>query len=309
MDIKQLSAMLSGGRLSQNDPRKDAVIQALIGARGNKGSEYEDRRRLEVEQAQPAYRPSEYTMRANAAADADIAATGGFPAFSAIQAPDVPSRGEQRAVGNPADPAMMDAEMDALRQYQNAPQKGLGPQGARLNKQAQSEAPTLADRDAVAALGLNSGETRATGWAARMLQAESVLAQLEGQGTRRGQHMLSWLPGEMIENSLYDDEYRQYRQAAEAFINSALRADTGAQINNDEADRMMRELLPAPGDDDQTVAQKRASRHAFIMSMLTGASEAAPLLPEIGQPVVPIEGGGGATHRFNPETGQIEAIQ
>jgi hypothetical protein len=239
----------------------------------------------------------------------DVNGPGGFVNSPMPVQPDVPSRGEQRAVGNPADPAMMDAEMGALREYQSAPQKGLGPQGARLNKQAQSEAPTLADRDTVAALGLNSGETRATGWAARMLQAESVLAQLEGQGTRRGQHMLSWLPGEMIENSLYDDEYRQYRQAAEAFINSALRADTGAQINNDEADRMMRELLPAPGDDDQTVAQKRASRHAFIMSMLTGASDAAPLLPEIGQPVVPIEGGGGATHRFNPETGQIEAIQ
>lgn len=196
----------------------------------------------------------------------------------AAPAPDVPSRGEQRATMMPADPDMMGAEQVFKR-------NGTAP--ARRYKQ--SERPTLNDRDAVAQLGLNSGETKATGWAARMLQAESILQNLEDQGTRTGQHMLTWLPGETLENNLFDDEYRQYRQAAEAFINSALRADTGAQINNSEADRMMRELLPAPGDDPQTVAQKRASRHAFILSLMTGASEAAPFLPEIGEPVVPIE--------------------
>ena len=147
----------------------------------------------------------------------------------------------------------------------------------------------ILDPAQVADLGLNVSQSKNLGWAMRMLQAEEVLRRLEKQGTRMWPRLLEMLPGTALENQFFSPEYQQYVNAREAFSNAALRADTGAQINESEIPRMMKEFMPLPGDDAETLAQRRRSREAFLRAVIAATGPAATLLPQPGSPVIPIE--------------------
>lgn len=147
---------------------------------------------------------------------------------------------------------------------------------------------TFADKARELGLDLNVTQAQRTGQALRLLQAESVLRDLEGQGTRTGQRMLEWLPGNS-ENLVMDDDYARFVQARDMFAEAAMRADTGATINESEWPRILRNLMPQPGDSPERLAQRRAAREVFIQSLAASAGEAQGIMPEIGQPVVPIQ--------------------
>lgn len=147
-------------------------------------------------------------------------------------------------------------------------------------------APDIFNPEILADLGLNVSESKNLGYALRMLQAEETLRTLEKQGTRMWPRTLEWLPGESIENQLFSPEYRQYVRAREAFANAALRADTGAQINESEVPRIIKETMPLPGDDEATLADRRAGREAFIRGIMAGTGPAAQYLPNPGDPLI-----------------------
>lgn len=158
---------------------------------------------------------------------------------------------------------------------------------------AQLAAQAGFDANALNGLDLNSTEAKNLGWTLRMMQAESILRQHEDQGTKMWPKMLEWLPGEALENKIYgsgalgtDPDYQKYVQAREGFANAALRADTGAQINESEIPRMVKEFMPLPGDGPEQLAQKRAQREAFMMATRAGSGPAAAFLPDFGTPVV-----------------------
>jgi hypothetical protein len=112
MDIKQIAALLGGGQKQQADPGKQAILAALMA------------------------RPQPEMAASPGMMPLDVTGPGGFVNSPMPVQPDVPSRGEQRAVGNPADPAMMDAEMDAMRQYQSDPRKARVNLGAITDAEA-----------------------------------------------------------------------------------------------------------------------------------------------------------------------------
>lgn len=166
---------------------------------------------------------------------------------------------------------MKEGRFDDARAYQTADASG-----------------SFAQRAAGAGLDMNVTQAQRSGQALRLLQAESVLRELEGQGTRTGQRALEVLP-DGIENLLISEDYGRFKQARDAFAEAAMRADTGATINESEWPRIIRNLMPQPGDGPERLAQRRAMREVFIQSLMASSGEAASIMPEIGEPVVPID--------------------
>ena len=156
--------------------------------------------------------------------------------------------------------------------------------GVKVAQEGQFDPSSLMGSD------LNVTEAKNLGWALRMLQAESVLRDQEQQGTRMGMKALEMLPGTSLENKIYsatgNEDYQKYVQAREAFSNAALRADTGAQINESEIPRMVKEFMPAPGDGEEVLQQKRAAREAFLRAIMAASGSAGSSLPEPGTPVI-----------------------
>lgn len=142
-------------------------------------------------------------------------------------------------------------------------------------------------------LDLNATESKNLGLTLRMMQAESTLRPMQELGTRFKERALEWLPGETLENMAYANgflgtspEYQQYKNARNSFANAALRADTGATINESELPEIIRESMPLPGDTEETLAQKQRTREARIRALIAGTGAAAGMLPQPGQPII-----------------------
>ncbi len=165
----------------------------------------------------------------------------------------------------------------------------IGPQGDLSGMVQTAEAKGETATDAMPKLDLNVTEAQRTGQALRLLQAESTLRKLEeSQGTRGGQKALEWLP-DFAENYAVDEEYGQYQIARDAFVEAAMRADTGATINVEEWPRIMKNITVQPGDGPERIAQRRAMRETILKGLMAASGEGQSLMPEIGKPVVPIQ--------------------
>lgn len=183
----------------------------------------------------------------------------------------------------------------ALMQAGAMPTQPLAPQSQFMDEQAVRTAdasgqPTFAERAKDANLDLNVTQAQRMGQVLRLLQAEADLRKLEEtQGVRKGQKALEYLPN-FVENMLIDDEYGQFKTARDAFVEAAMRADTGATINESEWPRIMQTLMVQPGDDPARIAQRRAMRETIIQGMIAAAGrDAAKIMPQVGQPVVPAQ--------------------
>lgn len=159
---------------------------------------------------------------------------------------------------------------------------------AQAVQMADASGQSFADRAKDANLDLNVTQAQRMGQTLRLLQAEATLRELEeSQGTRKGQRLLEMLP-DGIENLLIDDEYGRFKTARDAFVEAAMRADTGATINESEWPRIMNTLMVKPGDDAARIAERRAMRETIIQGLMAAAgADASKIMPEIGQPVVP----------------------
>jgi hypothetical protein len=147
--------------------------------------------------------------------------------------------------------------------------------------------PTFAEKAADANLDLNVTQAQRMGQLLRLIQAEATLRELEEtQGTRVGQRMLEWLP-DAAENMLTDTDYGRFKTARDSFVEAAMRADTGATINESEWPRIMNTLMVKPGDDPARIAERRAMRETIIQGLKAAAgADAAKIMPEVGQRVV-----------------------
>jgi hypothetical protein len=73
----------------------------------------------------------------------------------------------------------------------------------------------------------------------------------------------AWAPDTgVVASMINSDEWKQYQQAAREGIAAILRKDTGAAVTEAEWDLYWPMLYPQPGDDPQTVEQKRQARQA-----------------------------------------------
>lgn len=125
----------------------------------------------------------------------------------------------------------------------------------------------------------NEGQGKAAGFADRMLQSENILSGsgpgegfegpsspgVQGQGASRVQASLSAVP--LAGNYLTTPERKSYEQAKRTFINSQLRRESGATIQDAEFLNADKQYFPQPGDDEATIAQKAAIRRNAIEAM------------------------------------------
>jgi len=72
-------------------------------------------------------------------------------------------------------------------------------------------------------------------------------------------------------------EWRQYESAAAVWVQGKLRFDSGAAVPISEARQYVKDWFPVPGDDDQTIKNKKAQRTQAIqtMNMILGPERTA----------------------------------
>lgn len=95
---------------------------------------------------------------------------------------------------------------------------------------------------------------------------------------------------------------QKFMQASSSLSEALLRAATGAGVNKDEAEQKVRELTPVIGEAEETTKQKMAAIPLYIESLKVRAGPGAAQALAIG-------GTGKPTMRFNPATGNVEAVK
>lgn len=125
----------------------------------------------------------------------------------------------------------------------------------------------------------NEGQGKAAGFADRMLGSEAVLSGsgpgegyegpvapgVQDQGASRVEKSLSSVP--FVGNYLTSSKQKAYEQAKRTFINSQLRRESGATIQDAEFINADKQYFPQPGDDANVIAQKAATRRSAIEAM------------------------------------------
>jgi hypothetical protein len=104
---------------------------------------------------------------------------------------------------------------------------------------------------------MKEAQAKANIYASRMENSNQILEQLETEGTSLYNKIMSNVP---LGNYGLDPEYRQYDQAKRDFINATLRQESGAVISPQEFANGEQQYFPQPGDDPQTIAQKKENR-------------------------------------------------
>lgn len=202
----------------------------------------------------------------------------------------------------PDDP-LMDREMELLKEsrfddsraYQVADASGafsLDEPAPSVDQLAEMGGRVGIDPKTLRGLDLNATEARNFGYLLRMMEAENEIRRLQGSNTL-GQRMLELLPGQDIEALFMDPEYRRYMLARENFNEAALRAATGATINQQEMPMQRRNYFPLPTDDAETRALLERQRQALMMALTAGSGAAASVIPDYGEAVVPQQSGQG----------------
>lgn len=76
-------------------------------------------------------------------------------------------------------------------------------------------------------------------------------------------------------NSMISAQGRQFYNAADNFVLSIARPDTGAAISNEEMASFRKMYIPLPGDDPQTIANKRQAREIATAALSANSAGAA----------------------------------
>ncbi|OYD77981.1 UNVERIFIED_ORG: hypothetical protein BDU10_3104 [Burkholderia sp. CF145] len=128
-------------------------------------------------------------------------------------------------------------------------------------------------------------QSKSAAFGARAQASDQILRQLEnsdaysvlGQATRQG---LSSLPGVGgiaggIANAIAGPQGQAADQAQRDFVNSILRAESGAVISQQEFDNARKQYFPQPGDGKDVIAQKQRNRQLAIQGLNNSAGRAA----------------------------------
>jgi len=85
--------------------------------------------------------------------------------------------------------------------------------------------------------------------------------------------------GTAIKNSVNSDARQRFEQGASSFSEAALRAATGAGVNESEAKQKIAELTPQFGDRPGVIAQKRQALQVYMSSLRSRAGRALQAMP------------------------------
>jgi muramidase (phage lysozyme) len=160
---------------------------------------------------------------------------------------------------------------------------------------------------------LTEQQSKDVGFANR---GEAILPRLEKQD-KALTDSLSSLGGKVpiVGNYLKSDAYRQAEQTGRELLAVILRKDTGAAVTDSEMQMYSGMYLPQPGDDKDTIEQKRSGRAKAIEGIRLGLGPARILLEQQAA-LEGLKGGGQQApapqneppkvRRYNPQTGRIE---
>ena len=117
----------------------------------------------------------------------------------------------------------------------------------------------------------NSDEGRTLGQFDRAYYADIDIDAVEGEITQQllSNVQLNWSP-----NLITPENFQKYRQAKNAFSTAYLRADSGAQVTEQEIEQANITYFPQVGDTAGTVIQKRNSRKAILSGLRTRSGNA-----------------------------------
>jgi hypothetical protein len=87
--------------------------------------------------------------------------------------------------------------------------------------------------------------------------------------------------GDTAANYIRSPAQQRFAQAAASFAEAALRAATGAGVNESEADQKVRELTPQLGEGAEVIAQKMAGMQMYLESLRLRAGPAAANVPSL----------------------------
>ena len=126
-------------------------------------------------------------------------------------------------------------------------------------------------------------------------------ASIEDRVAQVNLNPVAGLVGKRAWQALKGADRQRYEQAVRTVAQVVLRRFSGAAIKDEEFDQIDREFFSQPGDLPETRAQKNAARENILNGL---AFEAGPAAEQL-RGTTP---SGGATHRYNPATGEVEPI-
>lgn len=113
----------------------------------------------------------------------------------------------------------------------------------------------------------NETQGKAAGFADRIAASNPILDSATAAGTDLVQQGLSAVPNALGRNYMISGDRQKFEQAERDFINAILRRESGAVISEEEFANARQQYIPQPGDDADTVAQKKSSRERALASM------------------------------------------
>jgi len=121
----------------------------------------------------------------------------------------------------------------------------------------------------------------------RAAQSDKVLKSLEDNISTAG--LSAGQATGVVGNMLMSSEQRRVDQAQRDFVNAVLRQESGAVISDAEFANAKKQYFPQPGDDKNTVAQKRANRQLAIQGFarMSGPKGAVDIKAVIDNPLLP----------------------
>jgi hypothetical protein len=125
---------------------------------------------------------------------------------------------------------------------------------------------------------LTETQSKATGFAARMLAASKIIDPLDATDAARPgfiETVIGPKIGETATNLVRGADRQRYRQAQENWVRANLRQESGAVIGGEEMQKEIENYFPRPGDAPEVVVQKRKAREEATKAMIVTAGPGA----------------------------------
>lgn len=131
---------------------------------------------------------------------------------------------------------------------------------------------------------MNESQSKAAEFSNRVLSSEPILADTKKaeEAAKLSQKVLSNIP--LIGNYVVSSDAKSFNQAQRDFINAVLRRESGAAIAKEEFENASQQYFPQPGDDAETLAQKKKNRETTIRGIVTSAGPAYTPPPGLSKP-------------------------
>lgn len=144
---------------------------------------------------------------------------------------------------------------------------------------------------------LTEDQGKATTFAARMVDANRTLSELEAKGIT-SKDLSTQAAASKLTNWLASPDGQRYRQAQENWVTANLRKESGAVIGKDEMSAEIQKYFPIPGDSPGVIAQKSKARAVAQQGMMTQAGPGAKQVGAISS--------AGAAPVASPKVGAVE---